>query len=137
MAELIASGTTEANSADFTLAATVSLTVTNTGDRPGAEVVQVYVCDPDCSVQRPVRELKGFGRVQLEPGESRRVAFSLHADRTAFTGVDLTRVVEPGWFTVWVGHSSEDLPLTARFRVTGTVRVIEGARELVTPVTVS
>lgn len=56
------------SAADFTLAATVSLTVTNTGDRPGAEVVQVYVCDPDCSVRRPVRELKGFARVQLEPG---------------------------------------------------------------------
>lgn len=115
----------------------ISASVRNTGERDGVHVVQLYVRDEVAQVTTPVRRLLGYARVELAAGQTRTVTFRVHADRLSFTGVDLRRIVEPGWFTVWVGHSSEDLPLTARFRVTGTVRVIEGARELVTPVTVS
>ena len=100
------------SAADFTLAAGVSLTVTNTGDRPGAEVVQVYVGDPDCSVRRPVRELKGFARVRLEPGESRRVTIELDARAFAFFSERFDRwVIEAGTFLIQVGHHSRSLPL--------------------------
>jgi beta-glucosidase len=85
----------------------VSFTLTNAGSRPGVEVTQLYVRDRVGSVTRPVRELKGFERVQLSPGESRRVTFSLTGEALAFHGRDLVRRVEPGKFMVWVGGSSE------------------------------
>ena len=68
----------------------------NTGPVAGTEVVQLYLGDPVASVVRPVRWLAGFARVTLAPGETARVTFRLHADRTSFTGQDLTRIVEPG-----------------------------------------
>ncbi|MGP4110527.1 glycoside hydrolase family 3 N-terminal domain-containing protein [Streptomyces sp. 4N509B] len=120
---------------DGTLAAT--LLVRNTGPREGEDVVQLYLSDEVAEVTRPLRELVGYARVHLDPGESCQVTFHLHADRTSFTGVDHRRLVEPGAFTLAVGHSSEDLPLTARFRITGTgPRVIQGARVMTTPVEV-
>ncbi len=85
----------------------VSAVVENTGTRPGIEVVQLYVRDPVASVTRPVRELKGFRRVALEPGESRAVDFELSAHSLAFPGRDMNQVVEPGRFDVWVGGSAE------------------------------
>lgn len=115
----------------------IAATVTNAGDRAGVHVVQLYLRDEVAQVTTPVKRLVGYARVALEPGESRRVTFALHADRTSFTGVDLRRIVEPGWFTVWVGHSSEDLPLSARFRIGGAIREVGAARELLTPVTVA
>jgi beta-xylosidase len=111
----------------------IAATVANTGDRPGEDVVQLYLTDEVAQVTRPVRELAGFQRVALGPGESRRVTFRLHADRTAFTGRAGARIVEPGAFTVAVGHSSGDLPLTGAFRITGAVRTVEGPRALTTP----
>ena len=74
----------------------ISCTVRNTGSVAGTEVVQLYLGDPVSSVVRPTRWLAGFTRVTLAPGESARVTFRLHADRTAFTGRDGTRIVEPG-----------------------------------------
>ena len=74
----------------------ISCTVRNTGSVAGTEVVQLYLGDPVASVVRPTRWLAGFTRVALAPGESARVTFRLHADRTAFTGRDGTRIVEPG-----------------------------------------
>jgi beta-glucosidase len=115
----------------------VSVTVANTGERPGAEVVQLYLSDHVAQVTRPVRELVGFARVDLEPGRSRRVTFHLHADRTSFTGADHRRVVEPGMFTLAVGTSSEDLPQSAELTVEGELRVLDGPRVLTTPVTVA
>ena len=88
--------------------------VTNTGDLPGTEVVQLYLHDVVAQVTRPVLQLAGFARVDLEPLESRTVTFTLHADRTAFTGRDLRRVVEPGDLQVMVGSSAADLPCVAR-----------------------
>lgn len=93
-------------------AATVSVTVTNTGERRGAEVVQVYVGDLEASVDRPLRELAGFAKVRLDPGESRRVEVALDERAFAFWG-DAGWRVEPGAFRIEVGRSSRDLPLSA------------------------
>jgi hypothetical protein len=87
-------------------------------------------------VTRPVIELAGFARVQLQPAERARVAFRLHADRTSFTGVDLRRVVEPGEIRVMIGSSSEDIRGRGSFRLTGDVRVVGHDRVLTTPCSV-
>ncbi|MDX2184098.1 MAG: glycoside hydrolase family 3 N-terminal domain-containing protein [Gemmatimonadaceae bacterium] len=84
----------------------ISADVTNTGDRPGTDVVQLYIRDLAGSVTRPVRELKGFERVTLAPGETRTVRFTLPSDALAFYGRRMTRVVEPGHFHAWIGGSS-------------------------------
>lgn len=115
----------------------IAADVTNTGARAGVHVVQLYLRDEVAQVTTPVKRLVGYARVALEPGETRRVTFALHADRTSFTGLDHTRIVEPGWFTVWVGHSSEDLPLSGRFRIVGDVRAVGHDRALLTPVTIA
>lgn len=85
---------------------TVSVTVTNTGRVRGDEVVQLYIRDRVSSVTRPVKELKGFERVSLAPGESRTVTFAITPDMLSFLGADMRRVVEPGTFDVMVGTSS-------------------------------
>ncbi|MFI7421258.1 glycoside hydrolase family 3 N-terminal domain-containing protein [Nonomuraea sp. NPDC049684] len=113
---------------------TVSVRVANTGDRAGDEVVQLYLHDVLAQVTRPVKQLTGFARVHLEPGASRRVSFLVHTDRTAFTGRDLRRVVEPGDVEVLVGTSAADLPCRGVVRLTGPVRPAGAGRRLVTPV---
>jgi beta-glucosidase len=100
---------------------TVQAEVVNVGDRAGDEVVQLYVRDEEATVARPVRELRGFQRVHLAPGERRTVAFTLHAEQFAYTGADMRRVVEPGRVTVFVGRSSDDLPLRATIELTGPI----------------
>ena len=89
---------------------TVEVRLANVGSRAGEEVVQLYLHDVVAPVTRPVRQLTGFARVALDPGESAEVIFRVHADRTAFTGADLQRVVEPGEIEILVGTSSSDLP---------------------------
>ncbi len=99
----------------------VSLTVTNTGDREGAEIVQVYVAKPDAKIFRPAQELKGFAKVQLAAGESKRVTVAL--DDKAFRYWNtLTNAweVEGGSYEVRVGASCEDIRLTAVVTVAGT-----------------
>ena len=86
----------------------VTTTVTNTGARAGAEVVQLYVRDLVGSVTRPVRELKGFEKVVLEPGQSKDVAFTLTAEDLAFYTADGTWEAEAGQFTIFVGPNSRD-----------------------------
>jgi beta-glucosidase-like glycosyl hydrolase len=113
---------------------TVSVRVRNTGARSGHEVVQLYLHDLVAQVTRPVRQLAGFAAVRLEPGASARVRFGLHADRTAFTGRDLRRIVEPGEVEVQVGTSSVDLPCRTTVRLTGATRVVGHDRRLTTPV---
>ena len=98
---------------------TVHVTVANSGDRTGDEVVQLYVRDDVASVTRPVRELRGFERISLRPGESRTVSFTLRPSDLAFYNQKMERVVEPGFFTVWVGTSSADERQRARFEVVG------------------
>ena len=87
---------------------TFSVEVTNTGTRPGVETVQFYVRDLVGAVTRPVKELKGFQRVALQPGETRRVAFTLPAESLAFAGPDDRMMVEPGRYHVWIGPNSAE-----------------------------
>lgn len=95
------------------------LTVRNSGARRGVAVPQLYVRDKLASVVRPVKELKAFGRVMLEPGASTTVMFRVPTDMLGFTGMDGRRVVEPGEFEIMVGASSADLPLKAMVTLTG------------------
>jgi beta-glucosidase len=89
----------------------VSVDVANTGTNAGDEVVQLYVRDLVSSVTRPVKELKGFRRVSLAPGERRTVAFELTPEDLAFFDIDMTWRVEPGEFRIMVGSSSRDQDL--------------------------
>ena len=114
--------------------AEIGCVVRNVGDRPGTEVVQLYLSDPVAQVVRPVRWLAGFARVDLAPGEARQVRFRLHADRTSFTGLDGRRVVEPGEIGVAVGGSSASLPLFGTLTLAGPVRYPGRDRVLDTPV---
>jgi beta-glucosidase len=87
----------------------VSVDVTNTGDRAGDEVVQLYIRDEISSVTRPIKELKGFQRISLRPGETRTVTFSLGPEELRFYNREMQRVVEPGTFKIMVGPNSVDL----------------------------
>ena len=86
--------------------AQASVTVANTGKRGGTEVVQLYVRDVASSVTRPIRELKGFQRVELGPGDSRRLTFALGPAELGFTGRDGKFAVEPGEFEIFAATSS-------------------------------
>jgi beta-glucosidase len=101
----------ELSTAEMSEGATLEVTTTvkNTGERPGAEVVQLYVRDLVGSVTRPVKELKGFERVTLAPGESKDVTFTLSADDFAFYTAAGRWEAEPGDFEVFVGPNSRDL----------------------------
>jgi beta-glucosidase len=104
--------TTRGSAAAGTLAATGPVSVTNTGPVGGAEVVQVYVGDVATSVARPVRELKGFAKVSLWPGETKRVSIELDQRAFSFWSIRQRRwAVESGDFVIGVGHHSRDLPL--------------------------
>lgn len=97
---------------------TVEVTVSNTGRRAGREVVQLYVGDPEAAVARPPRELKGFAAVHLQPGEQRRVTFTLHArDLSYWSGAERGWVLEGGEFTIDVGASSRDIRQSATVTV--------------------
>jgi beta-xylosidase len=110
----------------------VTLTVRNTGDRPGTEVVQLYLHDPVAQVARPVIYLAGYTRVDLEPGQARPVRFVLPTDLTSFTGRRGLRIVEPGRIELRLGRSSADTPVTLPVELTGPERVIDGARQMTT-----
>lgn len=86
--------------------ATVSVTVTNTGKRAGDEIVQLYVRDVVSSVTRPIKELKDFRRISLNPGESKTIEFVITPDKLRFYDMQMKRVVEPGWFDIMVGPNS-------------------------------
>jgi beta-glucosidase len=105
---------------DGTLAVAVACKVTNTGRRPGKEVVQLYVADPDSSVAQPPRELKGLAKTAtLAPGEDQTVTFQLRARDLSYWSIREHRwVLEGGTFELKVGASSRDLRLTAAIEVT-------------------
>ncbi|MCZ0987443.1 glycoside hydrolase family 3 C-terminal domain-containing protein [Streptomyces diastatochromogenes] len=115
----------------------LSLTVRNTGERAGAEVVQLYLHDPVASVTRPDVRLIGYQRVELTPGEARRVTFRFHPDLSSFTDRTGARVVEPGALELRLGPSSAEVRHTARLRLTGPVRVVGADRRLRCEVEVS
>ncbi|MEM2792258.1 MAG: beta-glucosidase BglX [Candidatus Bathyarchaeia archaeon] len=95
----------------------IKLKVKNIGSREGDEVVQLYVNDAVASVTRPVKELKGFKRITLKPGEEKTVEFTLTLEMLSFLNQEMKLVVEPGLFKVMVGSSSEDIRLTGTFTV--------------------
>jgi beta-glucosidase len=99
-------------------AATVAFDVTNTGTRGGADVAQVYVGDHHASVPRPVKELKGFAKVEVNPGETKHVEVTLN--RRAFSYYDVKNhkwTVAPGEFDVYVAHSAADIELTGKLKL--------------------
>lgn len=115
----------------------VSLVVTNAGERDGEEVVQLYLHDPVARVARPSRQLIGFARVRLRARESAEVAFEVHADRTAYVWPDQVRGVDPGDVVLAVGTSARDIVAELPVRMTGAARPVGRNRRMSTPSTVT
>jgi len=115
---------------------TVAMTVHNGGERPGVEVVQLYLHDPVAQVTRPTVRLIGYVRVPLAPGESKRVSFDVHADLASFTGRAGHRVVEPGDLELRLAASSVDVREVVRVRLVGAERRVDHHRRLTADVTV-
>ncbi|MET7863592.1 glycoside hydrolase family 3 N-terminal domain-containing protein [Micromonospora taraxaci] len=112
----------------------VRITVANTGDRDGAEVVQLYLHDPVAQTTRPVVRLVGYARLPLAPGESAHVTFGVPADVASFTGLSGRRIVEPGDVELRFGRSSGDVVASLPLRLTGAERQVGHQRELLTSV---
>lgn len=115
----------------------ISVDLANVGSRAGSEVVQLYVRDPVASVTQPVKSLKGFKRVSLEVGEQRTVTFALAVNQLGFYNREMKYVVEPGAIEIMVGASSDDLPLTATFQITGPTADIEREKKFFSVVAVT
>ncbi|MFF0598675.1 beta-xylosidase/alpha-l-arabinosidase [Streptomyces antibioticus] len=107
---------------------TLTFTVRNTGERPGTEVVQLYLHDPVASVVQPVQRLVGYDRVPLNPGETRRLRVTVPADVASFTGHDGHRVVEPGDLELRLSASTTDIRLTTTVTLTGPARTLDETR---------
>jgi len=97
----------------------ISFKLKNVGGAAGDEVVQLYVHDTVASSPRPTKELKGYYRISLSPGESKRVTFQMKVDQCAFYNQDLDLALEPGTIEVMVGSSSDDIRLNGEFEVVG------------------
>ncbi len=115
---------------------TASVRVRNTGPRAGEEVVQLYLHDPVAQVTRPQVRLVGYAKVWLEPGEARRVGFTVHADLSAFTGRDGVTVVEAGDLQLRLASSCTHVRHAIGIRLVGPERVVDHRRRLVSEVTV-
>ena len=116
----------ESDTVDVGGEARLSLTVTNTGDRRGTEVMQLYAADTATGVTLPAQQLIGFARVDLEPGASQTVRFVVPMSLLACTGLSGEVVIEPGPVEVSVGSSSSDIRSSTTFTVTGQTRTISG-----------
>jgi beta-glucosidase len=103
---------------------TLSVTVTNTGRVAGSEVVQLYARDVSASVTRPIKELKGFKRVYLNPGETQTIRFEVFANQFGFYDQSMQYVLEPGIIKLMIGTSAEDLPLETEINIVGPVAEI-------------
>ena len=99
-------------------AVTVCVKVRNAGACAGTEIVQLYVKDVHASMTRPYKELQGFARVALQPGEEKEISFTLQPSQMAFLDEDMRWKIEKGEFEVQIGSSSEDIRLKDSFRVT-------------------
>ena len=108
----------------------VALTVRNTGERAGTEIVQLYLHDPVAQVTRPTVVLIGYARVQLEPGQQRRVEFAVHTDLTSFIGRGGERIVEPGRIELRLGTSSASTVASLPVDLTGPERALSGPRQM-------
>ncbi len=93
--------------------AIVSVDVTNTGTTTGTEIVQLYIRDIVASVTRPVKELKGFKRIQLRPGETKKVQFTVTAGMLSFYNSEMKKIIEPGKFDIMVGNNSDNVLTTS------------------------
>ena len=118
-------------------AITVSVRVTNTGDRAGADVAQLYLHDVVAPVTRPVIALLGYARVELEPGASADITWTVAADRLAWVAPEGGWTIAPHRGSISVGSSSAELHGTAAYQVTGPVRRLGRDRVLTTPVTIA
>jgi beta-glucosidase len=114
----------------------ISVDVKNVGPRGGDEVVQLYVNDVQSEVTRPVKELKGFKRITLKPGEKKTVTFILSITQLGFYNKDMKYVVEPGKIKVMIGSSSEDTRLTGEFEITGEITEISNVKKFFTSIRV-
>jgi len=101
-----------------------SLTITNSGERRGTEIVQLYAADTATGVTLPAQQLIGFARVDLEPGAAKTVSFVVPMSLLAYTGISGDLTMEPGPVGLTAGSSSSDIRSTAKFTVTGEMRVI-------------
>ncbi len=101
--------------------AEISFTLKNTGKYAGTEIVQLYFSDQYASLTRPVKELAGFGRVNLEPRESKKITFTMKYSQTAFLDREMKWKIEKGDFDILVGSSSEDI------RLKGTLNIAESS----------
>lgn len=115
---------------------TLRARVSNTGERAGTFVPQLYLTDPVASVTRPVRQLIAFTRVDLAAGETRVVEFEVHTDMAGFTGRDLRRRVEPGDLTLTVARSAGDRGIPVQVTLQGDERIVDRTRTMTTPVRV-
>jgi beta-glucosidase len=95
----------------------VSVTITNTGNYAGEEIVQLYLRDRVGSITRPVKELKDFRKINLKPGESQTISFVIDKEKLSFYNQQLQWVAEPGDFDVMIGASSEDIRLRDSFQL--------------------
>ncbi|WAH35259.1 glycoside hydrolase family 3 N-terminal domain-containing protein [Alicyclobacillus dauci] len=115
----------------------ISCQVTNTSDRTGEEVVQLYIRDVEADVTRPMKELLGYIRICLEPGETKLVTFALHAHQVGFYNREMQYVVEPGVIEVKIGSASDDIRLEGHFTLCGDVTNAEATKIFSTPVKTS
>jgi beta-glucosidase len=96
---------------------TVVVDIENSGKCKGDEVVQLYLHDPVASMARPVKELKRFKRITLEPKEKRKVTFTLTPEDFAFLDASMKRIIEPGTIEIFIGRSSEDIRSRAELEI--------------------
>jgi beta-glucosidase len=115
----------------------ISVTLTNSGTRAGDEVVQLYINDPVASVTQPVKLLRGFKRVHLNPQQSAQVTFTLSANQFGFYDREMNYVVEPGKINLMVGSSSADIRLKGELEVVGKTANVGNAKVYLTPARVS
>lgn len=113
---------------------TIEVDVKNVGEYEGDEIVQLYLHDVLASRTRPIKELKGFKRVSLKPGEKKTIKFNLSTEQLAFYDKDMNLIVEPGTFEVMVGSSSEDIRLKGKFEVVGNIKKVGYNRRYFTKV---
>jgi beta-glucosidase len=116
----------------------VSFIVTNSGEVRGSEIVQLYAADTATGITLPLQQLVGFSRLELEPGESKTVSFTVPMTLLAYTGLEGEMLMEPGTVELRAGSSSSDIRARTAFSVTGDARVIRGEeRAFLSAVTLS
>ena len=99
-------------------------------------VAQLYFEDPVAEIARPVIQLLGFARVELKPGETKEITFTIHTDRLAYIGADYKRIVDPGIINLSIGASRSELFATQQLNITGQKRAVKFDRVMRTPVSI-